>query len=73
MCVKYLAFCFEENEMAKRVYLSVQWHDQNYEISARRLYDCGHGKKQTSVMAGTRFHGRHLSLVKWFGLSIFLT
>jgi len=47
-------------------------HDQSYEISARRLYECAHCKKQTSVMAGTLFHGSHISLVKWFWAIYFL-
>jgi transposase-like protein len=47
-------------------------HNQSYEISRRRLYKCTHCKKQTSVMAGTLFHGRHIALVKWFWAIYFL-
>ena len=47
-------------------------NEQNYEISRRRLYECTHCKKQTSVMAGTLFHGSHISLIKWFWAIYFL-
>jgi transposase-like protein len=47
-------------------------HDQSYEISSRRVYECTHCKKQTSVMAGTLFHRSHIPLVKWFWAIYFL-
>jgi len=47
-------------------------NEQNYEISRRRLYECTDCKKQTSVMAGTLFHGSHISLIKWFWAIYFL-
>lgn len=40
-------------------------HNRGYEIRRLRLYKCPYCKKQTSMMAGTLFHGRHIFLVKW--------
>jgi hypothetical protein len=47
-------------------------HNQGYEIRHRCLYECTYCKKQTSVMAGTLFHGNRISLVKWFWANYFL-
>lgn len=35
-------------------------------LSARRLYQCNLCHRQTSLTAGTVFHGTHLALRKWF-------
>jgi DNA-directed RNA polymerase subunit RPC12/RpoP len=47
-------------------------NDHRYEITSRHFYECTQCKKQTSITAGTLFHGSHLTLIQWFGLSIFL-
>jgi transposase-like protein len=41
-------------------------HDEGYYIHARRVYQCAHCEKQTSVTAGTVFHSTNLPLTKWF-------
>lgn len=41
-------------------------HDDCYLIQNRRLYQCKHCDKQTSVTAGTMFHSTNLPLTKWF-------
>jgi transposase-like protein len=41
-------------------------HDDCYLIQNRRLYQCKHCDKQTSVTAGTVFHSTNLPLTKWF-------
>ena len=47
-------------------------NDHSYEISSRHLYECTECKKQTSVMAGTLFHGSKLTLIQWFWAIYFL-
>lgn len=41
-------------------------HDDSYVVSTRKLYQCTVCLKQTSVTAGTLFHGTHLPLKCWF-------
>jgi len=41
-------------------------HDDSYFVEPRRLYECTVCSKQTSVTAGTLFHGTHLPLKCWF-------
>jgi transposase-like protein len=41
-------------------------NDHRYEITSHHLYECTQCKKQTSVMAGTLFHGSKITLIKWF-------
>ena len=41
-------------------------------LKCRRLFECNACHKQTSVMAGTLFHGSHISLIKWFWAIYFL-
>jgi transposase-like protein len=47
-------------------------NDHGYEITARHLYECTQCKKQTSVMAGTLFHGSKITLIQWFWAIYFL-
>jgi hypothetical protein len=47
-------------------------NDPCYEITKRHLYECTQCKKQTSVMAGTLFHGSKISLLQWFWAIYFL-
>lgn len=43
-----------------------------YELTTRQLYVCSQCLKQTSVTADPLFHGRRLSLTKWFWAIYFL-
>ena len=45
---------------------------KSYELHSRHLYECTLCHKQTSVTAGTLFHGSHISLIKWFWAIYFL-
>ena len=47
-------------------------HDHSYEIRRRHLYECTQCKKQTSVTAGTLFHGSRITLIQWFWSIYFL-
>jgi len=47
-------------------------NDHSYEISSRHLYECTQCKKQTSIMAGTLFHGSKITLIQWFWAIYFL-
>ena len=41
-------------------------HDDSYTVSTRNLFQCTVCLKQTSITAGTLFHGTHLPLKCWF-------
>ena len=47
-------------------------HDKAYEISTRELFECCNCHKQTSIIAGTLFHGTHIPLLKWFWAIYFM-
>jgi transposase-like protein len=47
-------------------------NDHNYKIASRHLYECTQCKKQTSVTAGTLFHGSKITLIQWFWSIYFL-
>ena len=47
-------------------------NDHSYKIVSRHLYECTQCRKQTSVKAGTLFHGSRLSLIQWFWVIYFL-
>jgi len=47
-------------------------HDNAYEISTRKLFECSNCHKQTSITAGTLFHGTHIPLLKWFWAIYFM-
>jgi len=47
-------------------------NDHCYEITSRHLCECTECRKQTSVMAGTLFHGSKITLIQWFGAIDFL-
>jgi hypothetical protein len=47
-------------------------NSHHYEITSRHLYECTECKKQTSVMAGTLFHGSKITLIQWFWAIYFL-
>ena len=47
-------------------------NDHSYEIRSRHLYECTQCKKQTSVTAGTLFHGSRITLIQWFWAIYFL-
>ncbi len=42
-------------------------------IKTKKLYQCNSCKRQTSITAGSIFHGTHLSLCKWFLAIHFMT
>ena len=46
-------------------------HDQGHWVVSRKVYQCNHCRRQTSVTAGTLFHSTNLPLVQWF-LAIYL-
>lgn len=46
-------------------------HDQRHWVASRKVYQCNHCRRQTSVTAGTLFHSTNLPLVQWF-LAIYL-
>ncbi len=41
-------------------------HDHGWYCSTRRHYECARCSHQTSLTAGTLFHGSHVPLTKWF-------
>ena len=41
-------------------------HSEAWYLSKRHLYNCKNCRFQTSVIAGTIFHGTHTPLVKWY-------
>ncbi|MFT6194869.1 MAG: transposase-like protein [Cognaticolwellia sp.] len=47
-------------------------NNHHYKITSRHLYECTECKKQTSVMAGTLFHGSKITLIQWFWAIYFL-
>ena len=46
-------------------------HDQGHWVASRKVYQCNHCRRQTSVTAGTLFHSTNLPLVQLF-LAIYL-
>lgn len=43
-------------------------HDQAWYLSKRKLFDCKNCRFQSSITAGTIFHGTRTPLVKWYWL-----
>jgi transposase-like protein len=61
-CLKYL----QEMKWENGFICPSCGNDHNYKIASRHLYECTQCKKQTSVTAGTLFHGSKITLIQWF-------
>ncbi len=67
-CLKYL----QEMKWPNGFICPSCGNDHNYKIASRHLYECTQCKKQTSVTAGTLFHGSKITLIQWFWAIYFL-
>jgi transposase-like protein len=69
---------FSDNEACEKHLVEQRWengfvcpqcgHDEAWYLTKRRLFDCKSCRYQTSLTAGTIFHGTKIPLVKWYWL-----
>ena len=69
---------FSSNEACEKHIVEQRWqngfvcpqcgHDESWYLHKRKLFDCKNCRFQTSLTAGTIFHGTKVPLVKWYWL-----